>query len=241
MNSAAKQDPIEIALRSAIVCKLYVRAPEFYAQGIHTVCCDEKTGMQALERAAETKPMKAGQVERQEHEYVRHGTQVLIANMEVATGKVIRPTIGDTRDEQDFVDNIEAVVQTDPMAQWNFVVDQLNTHKSATLVRYVAGQIGYAGDLGTKGREGILKTMVGRQEFLEDPGHRIRFVYTPKHASWLNQVEMWFSILVRRLVKRASFKSKEDLRKRVLDFIEYFNKTFARPFKWTYQGKPLRA
>ena len=241
MDSAAKQDPIEIAFRSAIVCKLYLQAPEFYARGIHTVSCDEKTGIQALERAAMTKAMKVGQVERQEHEYVRHGTQVLIANMEVATGKILQPMIGDTRGEQDFVDNITAVVDTDREAQWIFVVDQLNTHKSETLVRYVANEIGYEGDLGTKGRSGILRTMRSRQDFLEDTDHRIRFVYTPKHASWLNQIEIWFSILVRRLLKRASFKSKDEMREKVLAFIEYFNSTFAKPFKWTYQGKPLKA
>ena len=82
--------------------------------------------------------------------------------------------------------------------------------------------------------------MVPRKKFLEDTGHRIRFVYTPRHASWLNQVEIWFSILARRALKRASFTSIEALKQRLLDFINYFNAVLAKPFKWTYAGKPLQ-
>ncbi len=83
--------------------------------------------------------------------------------------------------------------------------------------------------------------MKTRKRFLEDPDNRIRFVYTPRHASWLNQVEIWFSILSRRALKRASFDSLEALRKRLTDFIDYFNVVLAKPFRWTYGGRPLRA
>jgi transposase len=83
--------------------------------------------------------------------------------------------------------------------------------------------------------------MPTRRRFLEAPAHRIRFVYTPKHCSWLNQVEIWFSILVRRLLKRGSFASVEELEARVLAFIAYFNRVLAKPFKWTYTGRPLAA
>lgn len=202
---------------------------------------DEKTGMQALERLHETKPVRPGLVERVEFEYVRHGTLSLIANFDVATGKVVSPSIGPTRTEADFVAHIERTIETDPEAGWIFVTDQLDTHRSATLVELVARRCSIQDELGTKGEAGILKSKQTRRAFLEDPTHRIRFVYTPRHCSWLNQVEIWFSILVRRLLKRASFSSLEDLRCRTAKFIDYFNDVLAKPFRWTYTGRPLRA
>ena len=116
---------------------------------------------------------------------------------------------------------------------------QLNTHKSETLVKLVAQTCGITEDLGKKERTGILKTMATRAAFLQDPSHRIRFVSTPKHCSWLNQVEIWFSILSRRLLKRGQFASTAELKRQILGFITHFNETLAKPFRWTYQGKPL--
>jgi transposase len=165
----------------------------------------------------------------------------LIANFDVVTGKVVSPSIGPTRTEADFVAHIDRTIGTDPDAGWIFVTDQLDTHRAATLVELVARQCGITDELGIKGKEGILKSKQTRRAFLEDPSHRIRFVYTPRHCSWMNQVEIWFSILARRLLKRASFTSLDDLRTRVAQFIDYFNDVLAKPFRWTYTGRPCRA
>jgi transposase len=220
---------------------VYAAAPALHAQGIHVVSTDEMTGIQALERAAATLPMRPGAVERREFEYIRHGTQALIANFAVATGEVVTPSIGPTRTEADFAAHVDRTVATDPTAAWIFVVDHLDIHRSETLVRLVAAHCGITDDLGAKAQRGILQSMATRTTFLTDATHRLRFVYTPKHCSWLNQVEIWFSILVRKLLRRASFLSTEDLRERILAFIAYFNRTMAKPYKWTYTGRPLAA
>lgn len=240
LNNQRPENPEQFDQEVKTVCDLYEKAPTLHEQGIHVYSCDEKTGIQALERAHPTKPMIPGKPALIEHEYIRHGTQALIANLEVATGQCCTPSIGDTRTEADFVAHIEQTVAQDPEGIWIFIVDQLNTHRSESLVRFVAQACGFEGDLGIKGKEGILQSMNTRAAFLQDESHRIRFVYTPKHTSWLNQIEIWFSILVRRLLKRGNFSSVNELRERILAFIDYFNKTMAKPFKWTYAGRPLQ-
>jgi transposase len=238
--TAKPADPVEFAARVTAVCDAYAAAPLLEATRTHVFSTDEMTGIQALERAAPTLPMQPGHVERREFEYIRHGTQSLIANFQVATGRVSQPSIGPTRTEADFAAHIERTVAADPAAGYLFIVDQLNTHQSESLVRLVARLEGIPDDLGVKGERGILKSMASRAAFLSAPGRRIQFVYLPKHTSWLNQVELWFSILVRRLLKRASFTSTDELRARILAFIAYFNRD-AKPFKWTYAGRPLVA
>lgn len=218
------------------VCQLYDSAAELEAQQIHLVSTDEMTGIQALERLHPDQAMQPGQPRRLEYEYDRHGTLCLIANWQVALGEVIAPSIGPTRKEFDFANHIANTVETAPADSWIFLVDQLNTHKSASLVRLVATCCAIDEELGVKGKSGILKSMRTRAAFLSDPSHRIRFVYIPKHTSWLNQIECWFSILMRRLIRRGNFTSTEDLRQRILAFIDYFNRTMAKPFQWQFKG-----
>lgn len=220
------------------ICQLYEQAPSLLTQGMHVISVDEKTGIQALERLHPTQAATPGSLERREFEYERHGTCCLIASLEVALAQVIAPTIGPTRTESDFAQHIEAVIATDSLAGWTLIVDQLNTHKSETLVRLVARHCHLILKLGEKGKSGILASMESRAAFLTDPSHRIRFVYTPKHTSWLNQIEMWFGILVRKLLKRGSFKSVDDLTAQMSAFIDYFNRTLAKPFQWKF--KPCR-
>lgn len=236
-----EKDPLVFRQRVEAVCDAYREAPALARdQGTHTISTDEMTGLQALERSAPSQPMTYGRPERIESEYTRHGTLTLIGNFSVTTGELIAPTIGPTRTELDFVEHIARTVATDPEAGWVFVVDNLNIHISEMLVRFVAKACGIEEPLGRKNVRGILKSVASRQAFLSEKSHRIRFVYTPKHSSWLNQIETVFGVIMRKVIRRGSFTSVDDLESKLSNFIEYFNRVFAQPFHWTYTGRPLR-
>jgi DDE superfamily endonuclease len=224
------------------ICTVYRDAPRLAQQGERIVSTDELTGVQALERQHPGLPMVPGKVERREFEYVRHGTCSFILSRDVVTGQILAPRGGPTRTEADFLAPVQGVVATDPRAtRWHFVVDNLDIHRSASLVRWVADESDLDIELGVKGKHGILHTRRSRAAFLADPSHRMVFHATPKHCSWLNQIEIWLSIVVRKLLTRGSFTSIAELKAKVLEFIAYYTRTMAKPFKWTYQGKPLVA
>ena len=240
--NTTEKDPVRFQKRVEEVCDTYRQAPALErTQNTHTVCVDEMTGIQALERTAPTKLVIAGTPARIEFEYERHGTLTLIGNFQVTTGELIAPTIGPTRTEADFARHIERTRATDPGASWVFVADNLNIHCSETLVEVVAKSCEITTPLGKEGVRGVLKSVASRQAFLSEVSHRIRFVDTPKHSSWLNQIEVVFGVIMRKVIRRGSFTSVKDLREKLLNFIAYFNRVFAHPFRWTYTGRPLMA
>jgi hypothetical protein len=240
--NTTEKDPVKFQEQVEAICDTYLAAPALErTRNTHTVCVDEMTGIQALERIAPTKLMIAGTPARIEFEYERHGTLTLIGNFRVTTGELMAPSIGPTRTEADFATHIEQTMATDPGASWVFVTDNLNIHCSETLVGVVAEACEIREPLGKKGVRGVLKSVASRQAFLSEPSHGVRFVYTPKHSSWLNQIEVVFGVIMRKVVRRGSFTSVKDLRDKLVSFIAYFNRVFAHPFRWTYTGRPLMA
>lgn len=225
------------------VCQAYLQAASAYQRdGRRTVCVDEMTSLQANELRAQTLRSIPGMIGRSECQYTRHGTLSLTGSWDVVLGQMLKNTIQPTRDSEDFARHIEKTIATDPDAPWVFVLDNLNTHYGEPVVRLVAKHLGITEDsLGDKKkRKGVLGSVKSRREFLSNHEHRIQFVFLPKHSSWLNQIEVIFGIISRRVMRHGSFTSKDELKQKLTSFIKYFNETFAKPFNWTYNGKPTK-
>jgi len=221
------------AAKAREICALYVNARRFYAQGRLVICADEKTGMQILQRTSPTQPAQPGKPEKREHEYIRRGVRALIASFVVPTGQVVW-NLGVTRTSDDFAAHLANVVgQLPAMQHYDWVVDNLNTHWSLAVCRLVAQlcDIPYVPK--------ALRRGVQRRAFLSDPNHKQVFHFTPKHGSWLNQVELWFSVLARRFLKRGDFCSVADFATRLYDYLDVYNTHHAHPYRWTYTGQPL--
>jgi len=223
------------------ICEIYLSAGELADAGVRVYSSDEKMALQALEHTTPKQTMKPGQAERIDPEYERRGVTGIIASRNVATGEIVAPLIQPTRKEEDYLWHIRNVLAVFPKDKHIFVNDNLNTHKSESLVRFVAEIEGIdQSALGVKDKSGILKNMKSRAEFLSDKSHQIVFVYTPKHCSWINQIECWFSIITRRLLnKRSSFISVAELEQKIWDFINYYNQFLKKPFKWNFNGELL--
>ena len=200
---------------------------------------EEMTGRQALERAAPDKERIPGPAAKREFESLRHGTTTLIGNGDVVQGVMFAETIGPTRTEADFVAHLRRTVATDPEAKWGFVLDNLNVPWSASLVEWIRDVCEPDRDLGKKGKHGDWKNQARRRRFLSDTSHRIRFVFLPKHSSWLNQIEVLFGIVMRKVMRRGNFTSVADLETQLREFLQDFNTTMARPFDWTDTGQPI--
>ncbi|MGB7347721.1 MAG: transposase [Pirellulaceae bacterium] len=225
------------------VCRIYLEASQAWCQfGTHTVCVDEMTSLQANERRAPTMLPLPGQVGKTECQYTRHGTLSLTGSWEVAAGQMIRTTIDKTRTGEDFASHIMATISSDPDGEWIFVMDNLNTHYGEPIVRAIARQLGIdESTLGDKKkRKGVLGSVASRKAFLSDPSHRIRIVFIPKHSSWLNQIEMIFGVISRRVMRNGDFASLQDLEDKLQRFVDYFNRTFAKPVNWKYDGSGKR-
>jgi hypothetical protein len=219
--------------KAQAICRLYVNAPRLYQQGRLLICCDEKTGMQILQRKYPTQPVQPGKPEKREFEYIRHGTRTLITSFCVPTGEVVWD-LGQTRTSEDFARHFAHVaLHFRDFEEFDWVVDNLNTHWSMEVCEYVAA----LSDVPFEPKQ--LRTGKQRRAFLTDPSHKHVFHFTPKHGSWLNQVELWFSVLSRRFLKCGDFTGPEDFEQRLLAFLEEYNRRHAHPYRWTYTGQPL--
>jgi hypothetical protein len=219
--------------KSKAICSLYVQAPILYQHGELVICTDEKTGMQILERTAPTQLARPGHPEKRERDYIRHGTRALLASFVVATGEVIGD-LEPTRTSLDFAHHLTHVAgHCIECRRITWVVDNLNTHWSLAVCRVLA----FLNHRRFRPKQ--LRTGAQRRAFLTDVTQPYRLVFTPTHGSWLNQIELWFSVLARRFLKRGSFASAAEFTRRLDEFVADYNTHQAHPYRWTYTGEPL--
>jgi transposase len=224
-------------LRVALICQLILESVQRLHPHRHLISVDEKTGIQALSRLEAVAPDSGGCRKRREFEYKRNGTTCLMAAIDVGRGVIVHQRLNPTRKEEDFAEFIlQAAKKFPDKDEVIFMADQLNTHLSESLVIWVAGQVGFTGELGKKDTRGILKNQESRKDFLENPQHRIRFVFTPKHCSWLNPIENWFAKLQRHVISNGNFASVEELVTKIEAYIVYYNKCLIKPLKWKFKG-----
>jgi hypothetical protein len=224
-------------LRVSLICQLILESVQQLNSRRHLISVDEKTSIQALERVVAVAPDSKGRYQRKEFEYTRNGTTCLMAAVDVGAGNIVHQRLNPTRTEDDFAEFIKQTTGKFPVEDEVVILaDQLNTHLSESLVRWVAEQVAFEGELGKKGMSGILKNLESRMKFLENTEHRIRFVFTPKHCSWLNPIENWFAKLQRHVITNGNFSSVNELIDKIEAYIVYYNKCLVKPLKWKFKG-----
>jgi hypothetical protein len=228
-------DDPDFEAKALHIARLYLDAPKSYQHGELVLCVDEKTSIQALERKHPGRPMQAGRPERREFEYIRHGTRCLIASLVVPTGEIFGE-VSARRRSRDFCRHLRHTAEQFPDAvRFHWVMDNLNTHWNLSLCRCIARLSG------VRFEPKKLRTGPQRRAYLSDPERKHVLHYTPKHGSWLNQIEIWLGVLQKRVIRRGNFRSKTDPMRRILAYIAYYNENLGHPYQWTYTGQPLAA